>query len=196
MKYTTIIFLSIYLTACKNDSAKNIEIEPKTATIEDYFRNFQIPNDSTRYETIPTKNSTDNIELINNLKMELKKAGFTLTAKKENKDWEYTNCDENKIFVVNGDGVRKYFAKSKNPERNSKFYADFVIMVYEFSTPLIASQNFTLLDKALQSGGGFCNGKAPEKLVLNNNEIFHLSTSAEMFRTYIEKYGEIIKNYR
>ncbi|MFZ4058173.1 MAG: hypothetical protein ACOYKE_08525, partial [Ferruginibacter sp.] len=63
-------------------------------------------------------------------------------------------------------------------------------------TPEMAQLYFEQLNTALHSAGRFCNGKAPDKLVLKQNQIFHLGTRAEMFRGYIEQYGEWIKNYR
>ena len=75
-------------------------------------------------------------------------------------------------------------------------FPDFIITVYEFENKNIANKNFKIINNALFSAGRFCNGKCPEKLVQNGNEIFHLSGRAEMFRTYTEKYGELIKNYR
>jgi len=101
------------------------------------------------------------------------------------------------VILIDGKGIREYFARSKKPEKGTKdFYPDFVIWVYEFPTNDIAKQNYDILEEAFNSAGRFCNGKAPEKLIFNGNEVFHLRTRAEMFRTYTDKYGEIIKNYR
>ncbi|MBL7838107.1 MAG: hypothetical protein JNM67_11365, partial [Bacteroidetes bacterium] len=104
---------------------------------------------------------------------------------------------ENIVKLISGNGIREYYASSKRPEKGTKdIYPDFVICVYEFPSKDVAKQNYEILSKALNSKGRFCNGKSPEKLVYNGNEIFHLGTRAEMFRTYTERYGEWIKNYR
>ena len=97
---------------------------------------------------------------------------------------------------MEGKGIRSYFSGSNKPESGTKdIYPDFYILVYEFPTKDIAQKNYQIIYKALYSGGAFCNGKAPEKLVINGNEIYHLSTRAEMFRTYTERYGDLIQNF-
>ena len=156
-----------------------------------------MPNENTKYDTIRTTNITDNYKLISFLNSKLEIAHFTFEERESRGGFSYNNCEENRIILIHGDGIREYFARSRRPEKGTKnFYPDFVILVYEFPTNEIASQNGEILEKALNSAGKFCNGKAPEKIVTNGNEIFHLSTRAEMFRTYTEKYGEMIKNYR
>lgn len=163
---------------------------------EEYDSLGKMPNENTRYDTIHTTNTTDNTKLINELKSRLETTEFTFEERKRREKFSYINCEENRIKLIEGNGVREYFARSKKPEKGTKnFYPDFVIRVYEFPTNEIAEQNFEILEKALNSTGRFCNGKSPQKLVVNGNEVFHLGTRAEMFKTYTEKYGEMIKNY-
>ena len=191
LNYLIVIFL---ITSCKeNLKSKNDTIDKANESLS----MGEMPNKNTKYDTIYTVNSVDNAKLINELKTKLEKADFTFAERKSRGGLSYNNCEENIIRLIGGNGIREYFARSKKPEKGTKdFYPDFVIWVYEFPTNDIAKQNYDILDKALNSAGQFCNGKAPEKLVFNGNEVFHLSTRAEMFRTYTEKYGEIIKNYR
>lgn len=186
-KYFSYIMVVFLITSCKNTNDKTNE----NLSMGD------IPNENTKYDTIYTINSADNTKLINELKTKLEKVNFTFEERKNRGGLSYNNCEENSVKLISGNGIREYFARSKKPEKGTKdFYPDFVIWVYEFPTNDIAKQNFDILEKALNSAGQFCNGKLPEKIVINGNEVFHLRTRAEMFRTYTEKYGEIIKNYR
>ncbi|MFN5416808.1 MAG: hypothetical protein ACK5B9_07095 [Flavobacteriia bacterium] len=98
---------------------------------------------------------------------------------------------------MKGKGVRSYFARSSKPSKNTEdFFPDFHLNVFEFPNEKIAQEKFEIMDKALQSDGRFCNGKAPQILVINKNEVFLLSTRAEMFRGYIEDYAKFIKSYK
>jgi len=188
-----VIFASCNLFSCK-DSSKHNKKEFENTNI---LSMEDMPNENTKYDTIRTTNITDNYKLISFLKSKLEIADFTFEERESRGGFSYNNCEENRITLIHGDGIREYFARSRRPEKGTKnFYPDFVILVYEFPTNEIASQNGEILEKALNSAGEFCNGKTPEKIVTNGNEIFHLSTRAEMFRTYTEKYGEMIKNYR
>lgn len=181
-------------------SCENIDKKSENESIKkNDFGIENMPNNETEYDTIFTKNSNDNQKLISEIENKLLKSKFRFEKNESIKQNSYNNCEENTLILVKGDGIRNYLAKSLVPEKNSPMknvYPDFIITVYEFENENIANKNFEIINKALFSAGHFCNGKAPEKLVQNGNEIFHLSTRAEMFRTYIEKYGELIKNYR
>ncbi|HRD58499.1 MAG TPA: hypothetical protein PK504_10640 [Ferruginibacter sp.] len=193
-KYFNYIIVIFLITSCK----ENLKSKNNTNDITNEKLSMgDIPNENTKYDTIYTINSADNTKLINDLKTKLEKVNFTFEERKNRGGLSYNNCEENSVKLISGNGIREYFARSKKPEKGTKdFYPDFVIWVYEFPTNDIAKQNFDILEKALNSAGQFCNGKSPEKIVINGNEVFHLGTRAEMFRTYTEKYGEIIKNYR
>lgn len=183
LKYILVLFV---VTSCATKQSNNTE---ENLSMGD------MPNANTKYDTIYTINTPDNLKLIAALKSKLENAKFTLEERKSRAGLSYHNCEENRIVWVEGDGVREYFARRKKPEKGTAFYPDFVVSVYKFETNESATQNFILLDKALNSAGRFCNGKAPATLVMNGNEVFHLATRAEMFRTYIEKYGDAIKNF-
>lgn len=190
-KYSLYLPLFLFIFSC-SESKKD-----KWKKADDTIRSIeQMPDKFTVYDTIYTRNMEDNSQLITNLKAELERNGFSFESQKPGR-MSYNNCEENSIKIVEGNGIRKYFAKSSKPEKGTKdFYPDFVIWVYEFPSQKEAERNFKELDKALYSKGSHCNGKAPEKLVINGNEVYHLSTRAEMFRTYTEKYGEMVKNDR
>lgn len=192
-KYFKLILVLFIVTACK-DSVNNNAIAH--TPVEENLSFEDMPNENTTYDTIYTVNTTNNNLLIKELKVKLKAAHFTFEETKSAGGYSYNNCEENKVIFVKGDGIRSYFARSKKPEKGKKdFYPDFTISVYEFASNEIAQQNFEILERALHSAGRFCNGKSPEKIIINGNEVFHLGTRAEMFRTYTEKYGDFIKNF-
>lgn len=193
-KYLNYIIVIFLIASCKENFKSKNNTYDKT---NENLSMGDIPNENTKYDTISTLNSADNTKLINHLKTKLEKVDFTFEERKNRGGLSYNNCEENRVKLISGNGIREYFARSNKPEKGTKdFYPDFVIWVYEFPKNDIAKQNFDILEKALNSAGHFCNGKSPAKIVVNGNEVFHLETRAEMFRTYTEKYGEIIKNYR
>ena len=194
-KIYIITLLIFSVLSCKNSDKKieSVLIEKNGLGIED------MPNNETKYDTIFTKNINDNQKLITKLENNLVKSKFKFEKNDNIRQNSYNNCEENIVVLIKGNGIRNYYAKSQVAEKNTTIknvFPDFIITVYEFENKNIADKNFKIIKKALFSAGRFCNGKAPEKLVQNGNEIFHLSTRAEMFRTYTEKYGELIKNYR
>jgi hypothetical protein len=189
------IILIFSFLSCKNND-KKIEND---STNKNELGIENMPNNETEYDTIFTKNTNDNQKLITELENKLLKSEFKFEKDEKVKQNCYNNCEENKVILVKGNGIRNYYAKSLVPEKNTTMknvFPDFILTVYEFENENIANKNFEIINNALFSAGRFCNGKAPEKLVQNGNEIFHLSSRAEMFRTYTEKYGELIKNYR
>lgn len=191
MRKILLLLITFSIFSCKNSSENNSKTEKEYLCFED------MPNSDTKYLKVLTENSTDNLNLLNTLKSKLEKANFNVTEQKKVRKLSYNNCEDNIIINIDGYGIRQYFVKSKKSEKTMKnTYADFSIWIYEFPSHKIAMKNYVILEKALNSVGRFCNGKAPEKLVINGNEIFHLSTRAEMFKTYTESYGEVIKNYR
>ncbi|WP_396160636.1 hypothetical protein [Flavobacterium sp.] len=192
-KTIIILFLLFSIISCKNND-RETEME-RIKNINLGVENM--PNHETKYDTIKTKNISDNQKLITELERKLLKSNFKLIKNDNIKQNSYNNCEENKVVVIKGSGIRNYYAKSLVPEKHSPMknvYPDFVITVYKFENEKVTNKNFEIINNALFSAGRFCNGKAPEKLVQNGNEIFHLSTRAEMFSTYTEKYGEFIKN--
>ena len=185
------ILLLLLLVSCNDDLNGRHKTNDKA---NEQLTMGDMPNEHSKYDTIYTVNSVDNIKLINELKEKLEKADFSFAEQTAPSAHTYYDCEENKVNKILGNGIRKYFARSKKPEKGTKnYYPDFMIWVYEFPSKDIAKKNYEILEKAQNSAGRFCNGKSPVKLILNGNEVFHLGTRAEMFRTYIEKYGEIIK---
>lgn len=193
-----IAFLTCFITfiSCteKSKEIKENKVEPEKT---EPLSMGDMPNKNTVYDTIYTTNTTDNTKLINQLQQKLNAVHFSFEEREQRGGFTYNNCEENRIEVISGNGVREYYVKSTKPQKvgGSNYYPDFIVVVYEFKTNEIAQQNFDKLQKALNSAGRFCNGKSPEKLVINKNEVFHLGTRAEMFREYTEKYGEMIQKF-
>ncbi len=189
------IILILSILSCKNKENK-IEKQEKEKAILGYEN---MPNKETKYDTLFTLNIADNQKLITELENKLLKSNFIFGKSNIVLQNSFNNCEQNNIILVKGNGIRNYNAKSRIAEKNTTMknvFPDFIITVYEFENKNIADKNYDIIRKALFSEGHFCNGKAPEKLVQNGNEIYYLSTRAEMFRTYIEKFGELVKKYR
>jgi hypothetical protein len=106
----------------------------------------------------------------------------------------YKDCKRQVHINMAGQGIRCYYIKRKEPKPN-QYYPDFVLHVYAFKNKTDAAYNYGIIKAALSSFGRNCNGKSPHALVLKHNEIFVFSTRAEMFRTYINNFAEIIRNY-
>jgi hypothetical protein len=186
------IFILFAIFSCKNTNEKT----EKIPTLQTNLGIEDIPNKDTKYDTILTSDEIDNSKIITALEKKLYKSNFKFEIRKNIKRYSYNNCEENKIVIIDGMGIRSYYAKSIVPEKNTTIknvFPDFYITVYEFENKNIADKNFITIEKALFSAGRHCNGKSPEKLIQHGNEIFHLSARAEMFRTYTELYGEFIK---
>ena len=156
-----------------------------------------IPNKNTVYETIETNSIEENEALMAHLQTELLKDQFDLFEKDSGTSWSENDCDQNKVIKVKGEGIRSYRGVSQvKVGDDKKIRPDFTLLVFTFDTPQIAQQSFQILDSAVGSGHGLCNGKAPEQLVLNGREIYYFTTRAEMFRGYINKYAEVVKQFK
>ena len=113
------------------------------------------------------------------------------------KNWSENDCNLNKVIQVKGEGVRIYTAQSKVGIGTKKnYFPDFTMFIFGFDNEAQAIQHFTTLKSAVSSNHGFCNGKAPENIVRNGNEIFYFTTRAEMFRGYINESADFIQNYK
>lgn len=157
----------------------------------------EIPNADTKSLTIQTQNVDDNLKLLNQFKTELEENDFNFEELGKSSGTGFTNCENNTLISVKGEGIRSYFAKSRKPAKNTTdFYPDFNMQVLEFPNEQIAREKFEIMNKALHSDGRFCNGKAPETLVIHKNEVFFLSTRAEMFRGYINDYAKFIEDFK
>jgi hypothetical protein len=190
MKNIILLFLfTLMLIGC--DKAHNSE--SNTTQDSDVF---QI-NANTKYITINTTDSEENLKLVNALEQKLKKDGFSFEKMERSGGSSFNHCAENAVVEIIGKGVSAYYAKSSKPNKNTQFYPDFVVNIYEFSDKNEADEKFSIIQKAYHSRAGyFCNGKQPGKLVSQGNAVYYFSTRAEMFSTEIEKYGKFIENFR
>ncbi len=190
LKFLIFILVTFSIFSCNNKSTEKPQISQKNENLgfED------MPNSETKSISIHCNNEKDNLELFTKLKIELEKNDFKIEELKHNKGAGFDNCKENSIISMKGSGIRSYFARSSKPEKNTvDYFPDFNLQVFEFPNEKIALEKFEIMDKALQSGGRFCNGKAPQILAMNKNEVFLLSTRAEMFRGYINDYAKLIE---
>lgn len=183
---TNLLFLLLYNSlffSCTNSNKKTENTELNS------WSNFE-----RKSITILCENQKDNAPLFDALKAELEKNNFKIEELKQNNGAGFDNCEENTIISMKGKGIRSYFARSSKPAKNTvDYFPDFHLDVFEFPNEKIAREKFEIMDKALQSDGRFCNGKAPQILVMNKNEVFLLATRAEMFRGYIEDYAKFIE---
>jgi len=174
-----------------NSDGKNKSQEEPAKTIR--LRFGDMPNDSTTYHAIFTKNQEGNDKLIAFLTKELKKMSFKIEASSGGTGGSFNNCTTNTIITFAGTGIRHYYAK-RTKAKPKNYYPDFSLTIYEFENDSIAKNTHDTIQVALRSGG-FCNGKAPEMVLQNKNKLFYLSTRANMFVDYIVKCSELIKNY-
>jgi hypothetical protein len=189
-KFLLTFLLSSLFFSCNNKNTEEQQIAQKTENLgfED------MPNSQTKSISIHCNNEEDNLELFTKLKTELEKNDFKIKELERNNGAGFLNCKENTIISMKGSGIRSYFARSSKPEKNTvDFFPDFNLQVFEFPNEKIALEKFELMDKALHSGGRFCNGKAPQILAMNKNEVFLLGTRAEMFRGYINDYAKFME---
>lgn len=157
----------------------------------------EMPNQETTYVTIETNNIEENEALLLALQTRLLKANFELIEKDSGISWSENDCTLNKIIQVKGEGIRSYIATSKEKiGTDKKVRPDFVILVFGFENEQVATQNFQTIASAVNSAGGFCNGKSPENIVRNGNEVFYFTTRAEMFRTYINDYAKFVQDFK
>ncbi len=193
-KYVIYILVIFLLTACKGNTGSSKDTNGRS---KENLSGENRPDKNTEYDTLYTVNAAGNTQLLQELKTKLEAAGFTFEERKGQREFSYNNCEENRVKLIRGAGVRIFFARSKQPVKGTKdYYPDFMIRVYEFSTNALAKQSYAVIENALNSSGQLCKMKVPGKLVMNGKDVFHLVTRAEMFRTYTDQYGEIIQNYR
>lgn len=177
----------IALLNSKNENTSELN---QQLTFED------IPNQKTQYETIEANNINENEVLMNALQVKLLKQNFELFESESGKNWSENDCDLNKVLQVKGEGLRIYTAKSKvGIGEKKKYFPDFTMLVFGFESEAQAIQHYSTLKSAVFSNHGFCNGKTPENIVRNGNEVFYFATRAEMFRSYINEYADFIENY-
>lgn len=198
--------LILSLVACAESEHRNVDPElekieisntknENIAEVNQRLTFEDIPNEQTVYETIEANNINENEILMNALQVQLLQAHFHLYESESGQAWSENDCDLNKIIRVKGEGLRIYTAESKvGIGAKKNHFPDFTLLIFGFDNEQQAIQHFKTLQSAVSSQG-FCNGKTPEKIVRNGNEVFYFTTRAEMFRTYINQYAEFVQNY-
>lgn len=144
-------------------------------------------------EVLLTKNMPDNEQILTRLRDDLQKETFRIEARKEGSIGWYDG-EKKKYLVVKGDGIRRYYIQRKEAEPEN-YYPDFSMYVLEFSTEAQARACLEKINAALSTRDEFRHGKAPQTAVVNQNEVFCLSTRAEMFRGYINDFAGKIESY-
>ncbi|KAF1013644.1 MAG: hypothetical protein GAK29_04711 [Acinetobacter bereziniae] len=195
-----IMILLMALSACSEHPEEKQAIEKARADQEQAASGLtfsDMPNEQTTYATIETDSTDENEALLLALETRLLKANFEFIEKDSGSSWSENDCTLNKVIQVKGGGIRSYKAVSKEKLGDDQQYRpDFVLLVFSFKDEQTAEQSFKMLESAVNSAGGYCNGKSPENIVRNGNEIFYFTTRAEMFRTYIDDYAKFIHEFK
>ncbi len=155
---------------------------------------WDIPNSKTKTEIIYTVDKQGDNKLFSKFNADIKQEKFKIENIEMNSEMSYNDCIRNVILTIKGQGIRKYYIK-RQEAKPKNFYPDFILWVYEFDNEEQAQKVKNLINDALKSGSGFCNGKDPKLITKNGNKVFYLSTRAEMFRSYIINFGKKIENY-
>lgn len=156
-----------------------------------------VPNAQTTEVILNTSAQHDPQAIIEVLTQELKKDYFKLTSNSATAaDLSITDCKQNQILIIKGAGNASYWAeRSKGIGEKKDFFPDFRMEVMSFETEQQAEQHLKILQNALTSFNGFCNGKSPIKIVRQGAHLFYFGTRAEMFRGYINTYADFIEKY-
>lgn len=175
-------------------NSKTKEVEIKTQNI--LYSDVDMPNSKAKEEIIHTENEENNEALFSKFRSDLESKKFAIEQSDMNEKHggSYSNCEKNLILNIKGQGIRWYYIKRKEAKPKN-YYPDFSLRVYEFKNENEAKLNFDKINLALKSNGRFCNGKSPIVIVRNRNEVFELSTRAEMFRGYIKDFANKLENY-
>jgi hypothetical protein len=159
-----------------------------------------LPNSKTRYITLNTVDISDDRVLLNSLEQKLQKDHFEFSKKDKNGDTSFSNCNNNTILNLEGNGIVSYYAESTLPEKGSmkNTYADFVLTIFTFENDKIAAENHRMIEEALwtSSSDAYCNFKTPKTLLHKDNKIYYFETRADMFTTHTVKYANYIKNFQ
>ncbi|MEG0132152.1 MAG: hypothetical protein RR677_11855, partial [Acinetobacter sp.] len=157
----------------------------------------EMPNEKTVFEIIEAKSIDENDALLVALQTQLLKDQFEFVEKESGTSWSENDCTNNKVIQVKGDGIRSYRAESlvKVGQKNN-IRPDFSLLVFAFEDAQLAEKNFISLKTAVESDNGFCNGKSPEVIVRNGNEVFYFTSRAEMFRSYLDQYSQYVEDYK
>ncbi|OTG64772.1 hypothetical protein [Acinetobacter silvestris] len=170
---------------------KNAPLEKKQLTFG------EMPNEQTKYETITTQALAGNDAALVALQTQLIKDQFEFNERDSGNSWSIHDCQNNMIIDVKGEGVSTYTAKSKiGVGEKGNDFPDFLLLTFEFPSIAETTAKFKILDDAVHSGGGFCNGKVPATVVMSGNMIFYFTTRSENFRDYIYRYAAIVQNLK
>ncbi|WP_228146146.1 hypothetical protein [Acinetobacter sp. ANC 4648] len=187
-----VLCMLLGLLACSEPQKtenKNAPVEKKELSFAD------MPNEQTRYETITTQALAGNDAALVALQTQLIKDNFEFIEKDSGNSWSIHDCQNNMIIDVKGEGVSTYTAKSKvGVGETGNDFPDFLLLTFEFPTIEETTAKFKLLNDAVHSGGGSCNGKVPATVVMSGNAIFYFTTRSEKFRDYINRYAAIVQN--
>lgn len=170
--------------------------DEKNNTQDSLFSFTDMPNSETKKEIIITENEEDNELLFSKFSLDLKSEKFAIEDSEvsEKHGGFYCNYVENTTIHVKGQGIRWYYVK-RTEAKPKNYYPDFELIVYEFKNENEAKIIFDKINSALNTRRRFCNLIEVSIVVINKNEIFTLSTRAEMFRGYINDFGKKLENY-
>lgn len=150
-----------------------------------------------RTEFIQTTNQPDNVGLVPTLIADLKSQKFELKNEAIHPENSFYSWKEDIQFIIKGNGIKAYYFKRIEAEPKN-YYPDFILTVFQFKSEDEAQSCFDKIEAAAKSGmhlRGSEGQKSPETIVRKGNEVFFLSTRAEMFRGYIEDCAKRIEGY-
>ncbi|WP_289663820.1 hypothetical protein [Flavobacterium panacagri] len=186
-----LLFISAALSffiSCNNPKG---ESKKSTDTSGEEFH-WNYPDENAVTKIINTNITIDDKDLISKLNTDFKKEKFKIDEVQTIKENSYPNCKENLILKFKGNGIKEYYVK-RQEAKPKNYYPDFTMWIYEFKNEEETKIAEYEIQKAFNSGNGFCNGKSPEYIVRYKNKIIHLGTRAEMFRGYIKNYADKIE---
>lgn len=193
--HSLLIISFLHLVSCKK------QLEDSTL--------YQLFHPKYTHDTVRTVNMVDNGEIISNLTRELEKNDFSIDAYKVGKDKpEYSfvsDCEKLIQYDIEKTCMRSYSIKSNSErvrykrrdyskKKFSRYNYEFNMCIYEFENEKVAKNKFEILEKATNSGQGYCNKIFNTKFVLKKNEIFEFSTMDEKSLKVMRNYIYFIQN--
>lgn len=126
----------------------------------------------------------------------LKKDNFVIEQIDNPGILSFNNCNAKENYDFSGTGVQRYYIHSPIAIRDN-IYPDFRLSVLNFKSPDVArnyANQILVASKQMWSDGECVHNKIPWKLVRVENNVYLLTTKAEVLRTYIEHYGDLLQN--
>jgi len=167
---------------------------------------YKLVNTKYTHDTIHTVNMPDNLSLINNLNEELEKNDvevISYTPDKSKDEYSFIfDCVKHIQYHISMKGMRVYSIKTKSKrtkyfnrgnKKNSSYYYNFHIRIYEFKNDEIAKKQFEIIDNASKSGEGYCNRNFNTQFVLKKNEIFEFETMDDKSKNFMSNYVRFIE---